>query len=136
MIAIIEVMAMAFIRVSKVKSSTGVIHEYLKIVESVRENGKVKQKTVANLGNIGVLKKDIKQIVNGLVTACEQKPLTFAEDGTLIKIQEYGVRYVTESVWNNLGLPLVLNKHLKKRNGKLEYEKYVSSTKSMVKAKF
>jgi len=61
-IVIIEVMAMAFIKVNKVKASTGKVHEYLKIVESVRENGKVKQKTVANLGNIAVLRKDIKQI--------------------------------------------------------------------------
>ncbi|NTV19432.1 MAG: IS1634 family transposase [Bacteroidales bacterium] len=124
-IAIMEVMAMAFIKVSKVKASTGRVHEYLKIVESVRENGKVKQKTVANLGNIAVLRKDIKQIVNGLLRACDQEPLTFAEDGTLIKTQEYGVRYVTESVWKDLELPVVINKYLRMCSAGLDYEKWI-----------
>jgi transposase len=39
-----------FIRSVKVPSSNGSVHEYVRIVSSVRENGKVKQKVVANLG--------------------------------------------------------------------------------------
>ena len=34
----------------KIPSSNGAIHEYIRIVNSVRENGKVKQKVIANLG--------------------------------------------------------------------------------------
>ena len=39
-----------FIRSIKVPSSSGTVHEYVRIVESVRENGCVKQKVIANLG--------------------------------------------------------------------------------------
>jgi len=39
-----------FIRSVKIPSSNGTVHEYVRIVSSVRENGKVKQKVVANLG--------------------------------------------------------------------------------------
>src|SRR3984893_13706668 len=39
-----------FIRSIKVPSSSGVVHEYVRVVESVRENGRVKQKLVLNIG--------------------------------------------------------------------------------------
>jgi transposase len=39
-----------FIRSIKVPSSSGVVHEYVRVVESVRENGRVKQRVVLNLG--------------------------------------------------------------------------------------
>jgi transposase len=39
-----------FVRSIKVKSSSGAVHEYVRIVGSVREDGKVKQKVIANLG--------------------------------------------------------------------------------------
>ena len=39
-----------FIRSIKVPSSSGVVHEYVRIMKSVRENGHVKQRLVLNLG--------------------------------------------------------------------------------------
>jgi transposase len=39
-----------FIRSIKVPSSSGAVHEYVRVVESVRENGRVRQKVVLNLG--------------------------------------------------------------------------------------
>src|SRR5271170_1177789 len=39
-----------FIRSIKVPSSSGVVHDYVRVVESVRENGRVRQKLVLNLG--------------------------------------------------------------------------------------
>src|SRR3979411_959856 len=39
-----------FIRSIKVPSSSGVVHEYVRVVESVRENGRVKQRLGLNLG--------------------------------------------------------------------------------------
>lgn len=44
-----------FIRSIKVRSSSGVTHEYVRIVESVWDEGRVKQKVVANLGRRDVL---------------------------------------------------------------------------------
>ena len=39
-----------FVRSIRVRSSSGEIHEYVRIVASVREDGRVKQKVIANLG--------------------------------------------------------------------------------------
>ena len=39
-----------FIRSIKVPSSSGAVHEYVRVVESIRQNGRVKQKVVLNLG--------------------------------------------------------------------------------------
>ena len=39
-----------FIRSIKVPSSSGVVHEYVRVVESVREQGRVKQRLILNLG--------------------------------------------------------------------------------------
>jgi transposase len=39
-----------FVRSVRIPSSNGTVHEYVRIVSSVRENGKVKQKVIANLG--------------------------------------------------------------------------------------
>lgn len=44
-----------FIRSVKVPSSSGAVHEYVRIVESVWEEGRVKQKVIANLGRRDVL---------------------------------------------------------------------------------
>ncbi len=44
-----------FVRNVKIPSSSGTIHEYVRVVESVREQGRVKQKVVANLGRRDVL---------------------------------------------------------------------------------
>lgn len=58
---------MAFVRTVRTTSKTGEAYEYLRIVESYWDKGKRKQRVIANLGNIAVLRKDIKQIVNGLL---------------------------------------------------------------------
>lgn len=39
-----------FVRSIKIRSSSGEVHEYVRIVASVREEGRVKQKVIANLG--------------------------------------------------------------------------------------
>ena len=39
-----------FIRSIRVPSSSGAVHEYVRVVESVRENGRVRQRVVLNLG--------------------------------------------------------------------------------------
>jgi len=39
-----------YIRSVKVRSSAGVVHEYVRIVATVRDHGRVRQKVIANLG--------------------------------------------------------------------------------------
>ena len=71
---------MAFVRVVKTKSSTGEIQGYVRVVENRRERGRSVQHVIANLGNVKVLKKDIKKIINGLLRAVGELPMVAAED--------------------------------------------------------
>jgi hypothetical protein len=42
-------------RTVKVRSSSGSVHEYIRIVEAYRQDGKVKQRVVADLGRNDLL---------------------------------------------------------------------------------
>ncbi len=59
-----------FIRSVKVPSSNGTVHEYVRIVGSVRENGKVKQKVIANLGRRDTLEA-VLPLLNRFLTGKE-----------------------------------------------------------------
>jgi transposase len=55
-----------FIRTNKVPSSSGTVHEYVRIVESVREDGRVKQKVIANLGRRDTLEAVLPMLIQFL----------------------------------------------------------------------
>ena len=46
-----------FTRIKKVKNSRGELREYLLLVENHWDKGKVRQKTIANLGRLDIIKK-------------------------------------------------------------------------------
>ena len=51
-----------FVRSVKVTSSSGVEHEYIRIVASVREKGRKQQKVIANLGRRDTLEAILPQL--------------------------------------------------------------------------
>jgi transposase len=117
--------AMAFIRTVKVKTSFGETEEYVRIVESYREGGKQKQRVIAHLGNIKSLKDDAKKIVNGLLRVVGEKSLTFASDGRLLRAKEYGVRFVVEALWDELGFNRLVKKRLRQSKADLDYSRWI-----------
>lgn len=116
---------MAFVRTVKTTSKTGESYEYLRIVESYWDKGKRKQRVIANLGNIAVLRKDIKQIINGLLQRVGEKPLVFADDLRNEADKEYGVRYVTSFLWQQMGLEELIQKILKRKKVELDYGDWI-----------
>jgi len=116
---------MAFVRTVKVKSPTGKIQEYVRIVEAYWENKKPKQRVIANLGNIVSLKKDIRKIINGLLKVSGEDKIFFADEGKLKTVKEYGVKYVTEKIWEELGIGEEIKKNLQKTKGTLDYENWI-----------
>jgi hypothetical protein len=44
-----------YLRTVKVRSSSGAVNPYVRVVEAYRDNGKVKQRTVADLGRMDLL---------------------------------------------------------------------------------
>jgi len=117
--------AMAFIRTVKVKTSSGKMEEYVRMVESYREGGRQKQRVIANLGNIKSLKNDAKKIVNGLLRIVGDKPLTFASDGRFLSAKEYGIRFVVEALWDGLGFNKLVKKRLRQSKVDLDYSRWI-----------
>lgn len=51
-----------FVRTVKVPSSSGTVNEYVRIVESYRDGGRVKQRTIADLGRRDLLARLLPQL--------------------------------------------------------------------------
>lgn len=99
-----------FVRTVKVASSSGVVHEYLRVVESYREAGHVKQRVVLNLGRKDLLADLLPQIaraVGGEVAgAYGELALEPVEALT------WGPVLVVRSLFAQLGLWEILDRHL------------------------
>jgi transposase len=97
-----------FIRSVKVPSSNGTVHEYVRIVGSVRDNGKVKQKVIANLGRRDTLEA-VLPLLNRFLTG-QEAPQALAQqlgaDGP-IEIRDastWGPMLVARHFFDQLGL--------------------------------
>jgi len=52
-----------YTRIRKIKRANGHIDEYVEILESYRENGKIHKKRIANLGNKSILKTQLQSLL-------------------------------------------------------------------------
>ena len=97
-----------FIRSVKVPSSSGTVHEYVRIVESVWEEGRVKQKVVANLGRRDVL-DSVLPMLNRFLRG-EEEPtqlssqLTAAGSCEALDASTWGPMLVARHLFEKLGL--------------------------------
>jgi transposase len=91
-----------FIRSVKVPSSSGAVHEYVRIVSSVWEDGKAKQKVVANLGRRDTLETVLPLLVNFLQG--EQDKQSLARQ----LAQESPIEVLDSSTWG----PELVTRHL------------------------
>jgi len=102
-----------FIRSVKVPSSNGTVHEYVRIVGSVRENGKVKQKVIANLGRRDTLETVLPLLNRFLQGDDEQKELErqLAQDGPveILDASTWGPMLITRHFFEQLGLSKLLD---------------------------
>src|SRR5271165_583574 len=93
-----------FIRSIKVPSSSGVVHEYVRVVESVREHGRVKQKLVLNLGRRDALLTILPMLQRFLQG--DATPLPLEHDGPLqaLEASTWGPVLVVRHFFAQLGL--------------------------------
>ena len=87
---------------------------YLYIVEGVRENGRVRQKTVANLGRLENLQKDgLDKLIEGLANFSRNHWIqTKAEELMVHNAKEWGTELIFHHLWVKLGLQDILDKLL------------------------
>jgi transposase len=102
-----------FIRSIKVPSSNGTVHEYIRIVGSVRANGKVKQQVIANLGRRDTLEAVLPQLIRFLKGAEDPQLLTQAlgREGPIevLDASTWGPMLVARHFFGQLGLWQVLD---------------------------
>src|SRR5579864_6299003 len=97
-----------FIRSIKVRSSAGTIHEYVRIVASVREDGRVRQKVIANLGRRDTLEA-VLPLLNRFFqgeTHPEQLAKQLTQDGPIevLESSTWGPMLVVRHFFQQLGL--------------------------------
>lgn len=97
-----------FIRAVKVPSSSGTVHEYVRIVSSVWEEGKVKQKVIANLGRRDTLEAILPQLISFLKGDDDQERLArqLGQEGPIevLDASTWGPALVVRHFFSQLGL--------------------------------
>jgi transposase len=102
-----------FIRSIQVRSSAGTVHEYVRVVTSVRENGRVKQKVVANLGRRDTLEAILPLLERFLRGEDQQQQLAkqLAQEGPIevLDASTWGPMLVVRHLFAELGLWQILD---------------------------
>src|SRR5205823_10270748 len=103
-------------RTVKVRSSSGTVNEYVRVVEAYREDGKVKQRVVADLGRkdllIEVLPK-LRRLLSGEAAGQESD----SADPQVGDASNWGPVLVVRAVFDQLGLWEILDQHLGRAKG-------------------
>ena len=105
-----------YLRTVKVRSSSGTVNEYVRVVEAYRDNGKVKQRTVADLGRKDLLAEIFPKLQRllgrGDVTEnAENKALDIIDAST------WGPILAVRALFDQLGLWSILDATLGKAKG-------------------
>lgn len=100
-----------YFRVKKQKNSDGQIREYLCVVKGWRENGKVRQKQIANLGRLDLLRESgnlgrLAEKLNEL--AGRQAWIDWSRDVKSEWSKHFGVIQVLKAIWKRLRISEVL----------------------------
>ena len=100
-----------YITVQRIKRKNGKIAEYLQMVESYREKGKVKKKVIANLGNKEVLQSQFHSLMKLL------NPSLLKEEKAVeaLSSASYGVIYLVHHLFSELGLWNLLDKNVRSK---------------------
>lgn len=114
-----------FVRTVKVPSSSGAVNEYVRIVESYREDGRVKQRTIADLGRKDVLASMLPQLERVLRGEPRQVPgdagpsaANAAPDAVeVLDASTWGPVLVVRALFEQLGLWSILDELLGQRDG-------------------
>jgi transposase len=94
-------------RTVKVRSSSGTVNEYVRVVEAYREGGKVKQRVVADLGRKDLLVEMLPKL-RRLLTGETRDP----EDPRFGEAPDWGPVLVVRALFDQLGLWSILDQNL------------------------
>src|SRR6266851_3770622 len=100
-----------FIRTVKVPSSNGSVNEYVRVVEAYRDDGKVKQRVIADLGRKDVLTlllPKLQRVLLGTPTPLGEDPDAIA----IVDASTWGPVLAVRALFDELGLWAILDELL------------------------
>ena len=98
-----------YLRTVKAKGKGGKSHEYLRLVEAYRDNGKAKQRTVVNLGRKDLLEPHLEALIRLL--SGEKSTATLRAEGIeAVGAWDWGPVLALRSLWCELGLDGILER--------------------------
>src|SRR4051812_23349227 len=103
-------------RTVKVRSSSGTVNEYVRVVEAYREAGKVKQRVVADLGRKDLL-IDILPKLKRLLTGAGGPEDSTPTDPEFIDASTWGPILAVRALFDQLGLWAILDQYLGRAKG-------------------
>ena len=104
-----------YLRTVKVRSSSGSINEYVRLVEAYRDNGKVKQRTLADLGRKDLLVEILPKLQRFL--GGDRADTAEVEDPDFLDASTWGPVLVVRTLFDQLGLWTILDAALGKAKG-------------------
>ena len=104
-----------YLRTVKVRSSSGSINEYVRVVEAYRDNSKVKQRTLADLGRKDLLVEILPKLQRFL--GGDRADTAEVEDPDILDASTWGPVLVVRALFDQLGLWTILDAALGKAQG-------------------
>ena len=105
-------MVLMYPRTVKVRSTSGTVNEYVRVVEAYREGGKVKQRVVADLGRKDLLLEVLPKL-RRLLTGEDRDPA----DPQFGDAPDWGPVLVVRALFDQLGLWAILDQKLGRAKG-------------------
>jgi hypothetical protein len=118
-----------FVRVKRVRTN-GRDYRYLQIVETRRERGRVTQHLIANFGRLDevVASGDLDRVIEGLVAHSRTLQLIQRYRGGALQAtwdKVWGPVLIFERLWEDLELPALLRRLVRRRRLALDFERVV-----------
>jgi transposase len=105
-----------YLRTVKVRSSNGTVNEYVRVVEAYRDKGKVKQRTLAELGRKDLLVELLPKLRRLLGQDAGTEPAQ-SEDLDVLDASTWGPILAVRALFDQLGLWSILDATLGKAKG-------------------
>jgi transposase len=109
-------MVLMYPRTLKVRSSSGSVHEYVRVVEAYREAGKVKQRVVADLGRKDLLVEILPKL-RRLLTGDTGADIGDPPESQILDASNWGPVLVVRALFDQLGLWSILDQELGRAKG-------------------
>lgn len=109
----VVIIAGMYVRTIQVRSSNGTLHQYVRVVEAYREDGKVKQRVIADLGRkdlLAAMLPKLRRVLEGTPIVEGQAE----EDLDILDASTWGPVLVVRHLFEELGLWEILDRFLGK----------------------